>query len=118
MLKLFLVFTGGGLGSVMRYGMTQMLMRWSQNFPIATFLTNIMACFAIGVITSYVSKGILTDEHRMFLAVGICGGFSTFSTFSNETVKLIENNDWGTAFFYVAASIIAGFGATFIALKI
>ena len=118
MLKLFLVFSGGGLGSVMRYGMTQLLVRWSQNFPIATFLTNLMACFAIGVITSYVSKGILTDEQRTFLAVGICGGFSTFSTFSNETVKLIANNNWGTAFFYVAASIIAGFGATFIALKI
>ncbi len=118
MLKFFLVFSGGGFGSVMRYGMTQMLVRWSQTFPTATFFTNIIACFAIGIITGYVSKGILTDEHRAFLAVGVCGGFSTFSTFSNETVKLMANNEWGTAFFYVTASVIAGFCATFIALKI
>lgn len=118
MLKFFLVFSGGGLGSVLRYGMTQMLVRWSQTFPTATFFTNIIACFAIGIITGYVSKGVLTDEHRAFLAVGICGGFSTFSTFSNETVKLMTNNEWATAFFYVSASVIAGFCATFIAQKI
>ncbi len=118
MLKLFLVFTGGGLGSVMRYGMTQIFARWSQSFPTATFLTNILACFAIGIITSYVAKGILSDEHRAFLAVGICGGFSTFSTFSNETVKLMLNNQWATAFIYIFTSVIVGLLATFVALKV
>lgn len=118
MFKIFLVFTGGGIGSVMRFGMTQIFARWSQQFPTATFLTNIIACFIIGIISSYVSKGILSDEHRTFLAVGICGGFSTFSTFSNETVKLMLNNQWATAFFYILSSVFVGLLATYVALKV
>ena len=118
MLKFFLVFLGGGLGSVMRYGMASGFARWSQTFPTATFLTNILACLLIGVITSYFSKGILSDEHRAFLAVGICGGFSTFSTFSNETVKLMQDNQWGIAMLYIFSSVIVGLLATFISLKI
>jgi len=85
MLLAILVFIGGGTGAVCRYTIGWMLAPWAFRFPFATFLSNILACLVLGVLTGYQMQGALPERHRLLLATGFCGGFSTFSTFTAET---------------------------------
>lgn len=116
---LFIAF-GGGLGSVLRY-LTSLFFakfQWN-NFPLGTLVANILGCFLIGVFFGYFEKqSVFSQELRFFLITGICGGYTTFSTFSNENIQLIHNNQIGTAFLYTGVSIIVGFGMTFLGLLI
>jgi fluoride exporter len=116
---LFIAF-GGGLGSVLRY-LTSLFFakfQWN-NFPLGTLVANILGCFLIGVFFGYFEKqSVFSQELRFFLVTGICGGYTTFSTFSNENIQLIQSNQIGTAFLYTGVSIIVGFGMTFLGLLI
>ena len=113
-----LVFLGGGLGSLVRYGIAVTIARLEINFPLATLLSNVMACFLIGILTAATTKGNLSDAHRLLLATGFCGGFSTFSTFSNETLQLAQNGQLLTAFFNILFSFVLCLGATFVGLRV
>lgn len=109
MLNCLVVGLGGFLGAVLRYLISLVPMKNPESFPLHTFIINIAGAFAIGCIAFAVSKNINIDTKLLlFLKVGICGGFTTFSTFSLETVELIKNGSVITAVFYVAASILAG----------
>ncbi|MBP6721885.1 MAG: CrcB family protein, partial [Bacteroidia bacterium] len=86
------VFLGGGMGSLARLGMGKWLGTTAAGFPLATFLTNIVACLILGFVAGFVSnKFQIHPVLRIGITAGFCGGFSTFSTFSLESVGLWES---------------------------
>jgi CrcB protein len=104
----FLIFLGGGLGSMARYGVGRGLAIWSVNLPYGTLAANVLACLFLGIFTGWIAlrESELALHYRAFLAVGFCGGFSTFSTFSNETLSMLLNDRWGDAVFNIVLSVI------------
>ncbi|MDO4987859.1 MAG: fluoride efflux transporter CrcB [Synergistes sp.] len=107
MLNCLFVGVGGFIGSVLRYLVGLILVKCG-SFPIGTFAVNIAGAFAIGFIAAYSMKNTSVDPHLLLMAkVGICGGFTTFSTFSLETLTIVRSGNIGTAVLYVVASIVA-----------
>jgi CrcB protein len=92
-MNVLLVFVGGGLGSVFRYAVSLLTPHiYSGNFPLATFLSNILACSILALAMWIIQSDAASQSWiHPFVAVGICGGFSTFSTFSMETVTLVQS---------------------------
>jgi CrcB protein len=86
-----LVFIGGGLGSVCRFGLSLLLMPFAWRFPWATLLSNALACLVLGIIVGLQLHQAIPDTRRLLVATGFCGGFSTFSTFSAETIQLYQS---------------------------
>lgn len=112
---LITVFLGGGLGSLMRYGM-QAAMHGRISpflFPWATLSVNILGSFLIGMFYVLSTRFNLSDETRLFLTTGLCGGFTTFSTFSHEGMTLIRQGNYGTFLLYVILSVALGVAAAF-----
>jgi len=113
---LLLVGSGGFLGSVSRF----MASRFMQNnfpsaFPFGTFFVNIAGCFLIGLIYGFSEKSsLLTPGWKMFLAVGFCGGFTTFSTFANENLALLRDGEFFNFLLYTGGSVFLGIAATLI----
>jgi fluoride exporter len=116
--NLVLVFIGGGLGSLARYGIAKALSAWPSVFPFGTLTANILACLILGTFTGWATlrSADMVTASRLFVAVGFCGGFSTFSSFSNETIQLFLNNRWTEAFLNVLLSVVLCFGATFLGM--
>ena len=111
---LFLIGTGGFIGSVLRYLTSQAIQgKLLSTFPFGTLGVNIIGCFIIGVVFELSEKVNLSSEWRLFLATGICGGFTTFSAFSTETLSLLRDGQMLPAFLYISASILLGLAATF-----
>lgn len=106
MLKFVLVFCGGGAGSIVRYAISLLLN--GHGWPWGTLAVNVIGSFLIGLVGSFAGRGVISEEMRLFLAVGLCGGFTTFSTFSNECVAMLRNGDWIIAAVYIAVSVAAG----------
>lgn len=89
------VFVGGGLGSVARFGVGKVCLEfYSGSFPIGTFISNILSCVILAIIVSLSGdSGFDNRLVRSAVLVGFCGGFSTFSTFSYETIQLIKSGN-------------------------
>lgn len=116
MMKAFLaVFIGSGLGGMMRFGLGRWVESWQQQvFPYGTFMVNLLACVISGFVIGLADqKQILSPAARQFLTVGFCGGFSTFSAFSAETLQLFQNGQVLLAVMYAVLSIVLGVGAIF-----
>ena len=114
-----LIFVGGGLGSLARYGMSKSLASYSSAFPAGILAVNILACLILGIFSGWAAlRTGETAGYRAFVAVGFCGGFSTFSTFSSDTVQLIMNNRWTEAILNIALSLIFCLGATILGMWI
>jgi CrcB protein len=113
---ILLVGFGGFIGSVARYYVSKINL--SVDFfsiPVGTFLVNILGSFVLGFLTGIATKSpIITLEMRLFLMVGICGGFTTFSTFSSENLMLLHNGQILSIFLYTGFSLIFGFLAVFL----
>lgn len=117
MLRAFIaIFVGGGLGSMMRYGV-QLIMHQritAYTFPWATFSVNIAGSFLIGLFYALSARFNLSEEMRLLLTAGLCGGFTTFSTFSNDCLLLIRQGEWPMAAAYVLISAVLGIAACFV----
>jgi fluoride exporter len=113
MMKLFLVGAGGFLGSITRYLLSNFVQESSHTrFPVGTLLVNVLGCLVIGLLSQIgESRDIFSAETRAFIFVGILGGFTTYSSFGNETINLWRNNDNGFALLNVALQLTLGLGA-------
>ena len=119
MKAILLVGTGGFLGSALRYLIYQFIQnKFISAFPFGTLGVNIAGCFAIGLMIASLERGNLPAEWRLFLATGICGGFTTFSAFSGETTTLLRDGNLLHAFLYVAASVLLGIASTFLGIAL
>jgi CrcB protein len=113
--NLLFIGLGGFVGSVARYLVSRLNIYFDfYSLPIVTLLVNVLGSFLIGLLTGIADKSaILTVEWRMFLMVGLCGGFTTFSTFSSENLMLLHNGQYLSIILYTGLSIFLGFTAVF-----
>jgi fluoride exporter len=103
------VFIGGGIGSMARYGISKSLSGFSFTFPWATLFANLLSCLVAGIIVSFIDQKIITHTTtKVFLLVGFCGGFSTFSTLIRESLLMMEEKRAGPMLFYNLLSLILG----------
>lgn len=114
MSNLILIGIGGFLGSVLRYwvsGYVQQLSR-SVDFPYGTLVVNVLGCLTIGFLSQLVeTRGLFTSQARAFVFIGLLGGFTTFSTFGNESINLLRDGENVFALGNVAAHLALGLGA-------
>ena len=108
--SLCLVGLGSFVGGSLRYLIsTWMKNACSQSFPWGTLMVNLVGCFLIGVIFALFSRFCSTSHPWcLLLTTGLCGGFTTFSTFANESLQMLQNGQWGGFITYVSISVIAG----------
>src|SRR5574344_387069 len=112
MLKTLLCIGFGSFaGGVTRFLVCTAIQKFiSDFFALGTFLVNVFGCFLVGLIYGLIEKEFLTTFNlKMFLIVGFCGGFTTFSSFINENYQLFEQKNFLFLLFYTAASLIGGF---------
>jgi fluoride exporter len=111
---LWYIAAGSALGGISRYlvgGMVQRIL--DTTFPAGTLVVNLTGSFLLGLFLRYaLETPTLTPEARAFLTIGFCGGYTTFSTFSYETVALLEDGEWTRAGIYAALSVLLSLGAT------
>lgn len=114
MLNIIAVGLGGFIGAVCRYLIGLIPVNEVTLFPIKTFIINIIGCIVIGIITVAATKNnTLNPQLLLFLKVGVCGGFTTFSTFALESAELIRNGIAHVAFLYMLGSVVIGVGTIF-----
>lgn len=116
MKQLLLVGVGGFIGSIARYLVSKLNLYWHfLSIPMGTLTVNIVGSFIIGIIAGISTKSeIISPDLRLFLMVGICGGFTTFSSFTNENMMLMQNGQFLTALIYTGSSILFGFLAVYL----
>lgn len=117
-LSFFLVFLGGGAGSLCRYGIALLCPVGAGRFPWATLLANLLACLVLGIVVGYYAGGAIGDQRRLLLATGFCGGLSTFSTFIVENWGLWQAGQAGLVATNVALSLALCAGCLILGLQI
>lgn len=121
MYPVLLVGIGGALGSIARYGSGLLVGRlWPTTFPLATMLVNIGGSLAMGLFIGWLARTepAWQADARLFVAVGVLGGFTTLSSFSLDTIVLIERGELGQAALYVLGSVLVSIAALFIGLLV
>ena len=109
MYSFLLVGAGGSIGAMSRYGLSLLVGRlWPMSFPLATLLVNVLGSLAMGVFIGLMARFLPAwqNEARLFVAVGVLGGFTTFSSFSLDTIVLIERGNLLMAGAYVLLSVV------------
>lgn len=119
MLALY-VFLGGGIGSLMRYGISQLVGKVNPaDFPLATFVSNLLASLILGVgIALLRHKTQSSEQLYAFLVIGICGGFSTFSTFAKENLELFEKGHLFLGILNILVSLVLCIAAVYFGKRI
>jgi len=115
-MKLILfVGLGSFIGGILRYVLSQFIQtKFLSTFPYGTLSVNILGCLVIGLILALSERSSITPEWRLFLATGLCGGFTTMSAFSGETFTMLREGQLWNASVYVMASLVLCVFATFI----
>lgn len=111
MRNLLYVMAGGAVGAALRYliGLACSRMTWT-TMPLGTLSVNLAGCFLLGVLMALGQKYItFSGAPYLMLTVGVCGAFTTFSTFSADSIRLMDNGQWLTVLLYLTLSIIGGF---------
>jgi len=119
MLKtLLLVGLGGGIGSVFRYLTSVLTKPYMQGlFPWATFIVNVLGCLAIGLLVGYMAKNNIENSSlKLLFITGFCGGFTTFSAFALENIKLFQSGNSVLALVYVLLSVVLGITAVWLGM--
>ncbi len=110
-----LVGLGGFLGTLARYGINGLLATVSNPFPWQTFIVNTLGCFLMACLSYlFEAKNYLSLEIRLLLTTGFCGGFTTFSSYIFEVIRLGKQNELPLAFTYLLLSLVSGLGAYFL----
>jgi CrcB protein len=114
--NVLMVGLGGFIGSIARYFLSKLNLQYDfLSIPVGTLSVNVLGSYIIGFLTGISAKSeLLTLEWRLFLMVGICGGFTTFSTFTNENLVLMHNGQFFSVFLYTGLSILLGFAAVYL----
>lgn len=115
MIECLIVGLGGAIGAVGRYLIGLFPLDPESGFPVKTLLINVAGAFVIGIIGALAAKDAMSPRMVMFIKVGICGGFTTFSSFALETHQLIGKGQSFTALMYMALSIFLGLAAVWTA---
>lgn len=105
-----IIALGGGIGSALRYAVSKFVQDSTNGaFPYHTFAVNIVGCLLIGLFYGLAARGHLgNNTTTLLLTTGLCGGFTTFSTFCNENIALLRGDNALTALVYVASSVFCG----------
>ncbi|MBI3152127.1 MAG: fluoride efflux transporter CrcB [Chloroflexi bacterium] len=114
---MLLVGAGGFIGSILRYLMSGWVQQSAKtlDFPYGTLAVNVIGCFVIGFLAQLAeSRGVFTSEARSFVFIGILGGFTTFSSFGNETLNLARDNQMMNAFANIGANVLIGLFAVWL----
>lgn len=117
MSRFFLVGAGGFVGSILRYWFSGVVQQWTRiaTFPFGTLAVNLVGCLVIGFLSQLAdSLGVFTADTRALVFVGVLGGFTTFSTFTNETMNFMRAGQALPAFWNVSAHIILGLAAVWL----
>lgn len=116
MKHLLLVGLGGFIGSVARFLVSKLNLSWHFfSIPMGTLTVNVLGSFIIGILVGISAKSdLISTDLRLFLMVGFCGGFTTFSSFSNENLMLMQNGQVFTVLIYTSLSILLGFLAVYL----
>jgi CrcB protein len=111
--NLLMVFVGSATGGTFRYLISGWIQQHnSTKIPLGTFIVNILGCFILGIILESILKNNHSDQFKLLLITGFCGGFTTFSAFSFENLELIKNGEYFMAFLYIVISVVLGILAT------
>jgi fluoride exporter len=118
--SILLVGIGGFVGSVARYLVAIVFAgQVASLFPFATLTVNVVGCFLIGILFALSDRGnILSPEWRILLTTGFCGGFTTFSTFSYESLRLMQDGEYLYLLAYVLLSVVVGLAATYFGIAL
>ena len=118
--SMLMVAMGGAVGSAMRYLTSKVIQDWLPNaFPYGTFVVNLLGCLVIGILYGLVDQNILGNSHlKLLLITGFCGGFTTFSTFSHESLFLVQQGHLSYAVLYVGGSVCLGMIMVLIGIKL
>lgn len=113
---LFIIGSGSFIGGVARYLVSKLVQNtFITSFPLGTMVVNVIGCFLIGIIFGLSERGnVMSSELRLFLTVGFCGGFTTFSTFAYENVSLLRDGNYFIFALYTGLSVFLGLLATYL----
>ena len=102
----FVIFVGAGIGGVARYAVSTWIQSGAGAFPRGTLVVNATGCLLLTFVSGLLEGSATAAEWRAFLGVGVLGGYTTFSTFTYEAVRLLQDGDWKLALAYIGSSVI------------
>lgn len=114
MRNLVIIGLGGFVGAILRYLVSGLVQKWSGSvdFPYGTLTVNLLGCLLIGALTRLDEiRDVLTPDMRFFIFIGLLGAFTTYSTFSNEAINLVNDRRLDLAFLYIGTHLVFGLGA-------
>lgn len=117
--SLLAIFVGGGMGSLLRWGISLKINPLSQTIPFGTLLVNLLGCFTIGLALALIIRTPHFDPAwRLFIVTGFCGGLTTFSTFSIEVVYLLQDERWIAAGANIMLNLVGSLAMTWLAFSL
>jgi CrcB protein len=118
--RILLIGLGGAIGTVLRYAVSILAARWlGTEFPYGTLIVNLAGAFVIGLVQEIgVESVLMPDTARLFLATGMMGGLTTYSTFSYETVRLMEANAWHQAWVNIFVTTVISLSLCFLGIAV
>ena len=118
LISILSVGIGAAFGGVARYIISEAMVTHTGRFPFATFMINLLGSFLLGLILAISIKHGLSSSTKLFWTVGFCGGFTTFSTFSMESLRLLEGSHIGIALMYTLSSVLLGIVCAWLGYRI